>query len=284
MSSTLPVNLSRKINPETVKVLTVISQVCAALDVAWVIVGATARDLVLHHAFGAKVTRATYDIDFAVEVADWESFQQVKGKLIEQGFRESQTQHRLYGRNDETIDLVPFGQIENNEKTIAWPPKGEVAMNVLGFSEACEYAVNVIIDDQTELTVPVATPVGMILLKIIAWTDRVADMRRKDAVDIKYILENYELIPSVTDQAYEKENTDIMEAYGWDLTLASVHLLGRHAREVSADVTHMMVSDLFEGKITKRSIEDLAMEMSQNQAEHGRNVQLLNSFSAGFKG
>jgi len=37
----------------------------------YVVVGATARDLVLHYGHGAAIRRATQDVDFAIEVPDW---------------------------------------------------------------------------------------------------------------------------------------------------------------------------------------------------------------------
>ncbi len=51
-------------------------------------------------------------------------------------------------------------------------------MKVLGFQEACDNAEWVRIQENPELDVPVATPAGMSLLKIIAWTDRAGDLRR----------------------------------------------------------------------------------------------------------
>ena len=283
MTNTSTVNLSQKINPAIVEVLRTVKGVCVDLGVPWVIVGATARDLVLHYGYGAQIKRATHDMDFAIEVAEWETFERVKQQLVERGFSESKTQHRLYGPENETIDLVPFGQIENKDSVIAWPPRGEVAMNVLGFSEACEHADNVTIDDESGFTVPVATPVGMVLLKIIAWTDRAPDIRRKDAADIKYIFENYELISSVQDEAYDAENEDTMANYDWDLTLACIHLLGRHARQIANEETNRVICSLFAGEIKQRQIEKLKNEMSQNQLEEERNQQMIEAYSAGFQ-
>ena len=277
------INLSGKINPVTVEVLRAVSTVCTELNVSWVVVGATARDLVLHHGHGAQIRRATQDIDFAVEVVDWEAFESIKSNLIENGFRESQTQHRLTGPNDASIDLVPFGQIENAGSIIAWPPKGEVTMNVLGFREACEHADEVLLDDQTNLVVPVATPVGMTLLKLIAWGDRAPDMRRKDATDIKYILENYERIPANLDEVYDEKNATGMEAYDWDLTLACSHLLGIHARKIARAETYETVRRLLAGEINSFSLETLIAEMSQNQLEEKRNQQMIEAYSAGFQ-
>lgn len=283
MNSTSNVNLFLKIELETAELLRAVKSVCEQLDVPWVIVGATARDLVLHHGYGALVRRATQDIDFAIEVADWGSFQHVKEQLLARGFTESRMQHRLFGPNREAIDLVPFGQIENRDNLIAWPPNGDVAMNVLGFSEACEHADNVTIEGDPDFTVPVATPVGMVLLKLIAWTDRAPDIRRKDATDIKYSFENYERIPSVQDEAYDQANTGIMDSYGWDLTLTCSHLLGRHARQIATEETSRALRALIAGEIKQRTIETLAVEMNENQMEDDRNTQLIRAFSEGFQ-
>lgn len=283
MNGTSNMNLSLSINQVTTELLRVVSSVCEELGVAWVIVGATARDLVLHHGYGALVRRATQDIDFAIEVADWESFQKIKEQLLLRGFTESRLQHRLLGPNGEPIDLIPFGQIEDKDNTIAWPPKGDVAMNVSGFPEACGHADNVIIEGHPNFTVPVATPVGMALLKLIAWTDRAPDMRRKDAADIKYIFENYERIPSVRDEAYNEASAGVMESYDWDLTLACCHLLGRHAREIASNGTVRLLSALIAGEVNQRRRAALIIEMSENQLEDERNTQLFRAFSEGFE-
>ena len=119
--------------------------------------GATARDIVLHYGHGARIQRATRDVDFAIEVPDWIAFEALKDALCAQGFRTAKAQHRLIGPADAVVDLVPFGNIEDEKASIAWPPTGEVAMNVLGFQEACDAAEWVRIQNEPELDIPVAT-------------------------------------------------------------------------------------------------------------------------------
>ena len=46
------------------------------------LVGATARDLLLFHVYGHAVIRATYDLDFAILVDSWEQFGSVKQLLV----------------------------------------------------------------------------------------------------------------------------------------------------------------------------------------------------------
>ena len=65
------------------------------LVISYVVVGASARDLVLHYGYGARVKRATADIDFGIQVPDWDTFESIRHKLIESGFEETKSQHRL---------------------------------------------------------------------------------------------------------------------------------------------------------------------------------------------
>jgi predicted nucleotidyltransferase len=46
------------------------------------LVGATARDLLLRHVHGHAVTRFTYDVDFAILVDSWKQFEAVKQALL----------------------------------------------------------------------------------------------------------------------------------------------------------------------------------------------------------
>ena len=53
--------------------------VCAkGLGIDYLIVGAMARDLVMHHGFGAHIERGTRNVDFAIQVASWQEFNTLK--------------------------------------------------------------------------------------------------------------------------------------------------------------------------------------------------------------
>jgi len=276
-------NLSGKIDPQTITVFETVDRVLDELGTPYVIVGATARDLVLHHGYGAKLQRATQDVDFAIEVPDWPAFDALRNKLVEQGFRTTGAQHRLISTTDVVVDIVPFGQIEDEVSSISWPPEGEVIMNVLGFREACDNAVWVRIQECPELDVPVATPAGMALLKIVAWIDRARELRRKDALDLAYLLSTYETIPWVVDTLYG-DDSRIMEMYDWDMTQASSHLLGQHAYSIAQDNTRLAIARFARGEFGERNMESLIDEMCTQRSEpqYERNGQLLSAFLAGF--
>ena len=88
-------------------------------------------------------------------------------------------QHRLGNSTGKPIDIVPFGAQVQNDSTIAWPPNGDVVMNVMGFQEACEHAKSVVIRETSYLACPVVTPEGFAILKLIAWQDRSQPNRLK---------------------------------------------------------------------------------------------------------
>lgn len=101
-------------------------------------VGASARDLVLHFGYGSRIERATADIDVGIEVPGWGAFQVLLQvlieKLLESGFSPTDAEHRLLSPQGMKVDITPFGPIADENAEIAWPPDGDWVMNVLGFT------------------------------------------------------------------------------------------------------------------------------------------------------
>ena len=50
----------------------------AECGLSWILVGASARDLILHHAQGWPLGRATGDVDVAVLVPDWGGYEALR--------------------------------------------------------------------------------------------------------------------------------------------------------------------------------------------------------------
>lgn len=150
---------------------------CHALNIDYFLIGATERDIMLTHVFGVKIHRATRDVDFAVAVSDWQTFGQIKSWFLArpENWSGSAAIHRLLYRDNNVssvvpMDLVPFGGIEHPPTIITWPPDMAIIMNVAGFAEALQAAVQVrIVDD---LVVPVTSIPGLAVLKLFAWADR----------------------------------------------------------------------------------------------------------------
>ena len=160
------VGLYQKINAHT-----------EALGIPYLVIGATARDIILHHGYGAAIERGTRDIDFGIQVQNWDQFEQLKEHLLKNGFTPVQTKvHQLVttvpnGASWE-IDIIPFGNITGDGNSITWPPQHDIGMSVTGFNEAFKHALDVKIANNPNLNIKVASPAGMLLLKLISWLER----------------------------------------------------------------------------------------------------------------
>ena len=280
MSNSL-LNISGKIDADTVALYISVSDTANRLGIPFVVVGASARDLVLHYGHSARVQRATADVDFGIQVPDWSAFESLKDSLLDKGFNKTRTQHRLKSPGDVPVDIVPFGQVEDDESNVAWPPDGDWTMNVLGFQEVCDNAELVRIEDDPPVDIPVASPKGMAILKLIAWADRPFHMRGKDAKDLLYLLTNYEKIPAINNRLHK--NQDLMQSYPWDIELASGYQLGMDAESIAEDRTRHAIVSVFNGEHRFLSVGVLIEEMcEQIDQEFDRNKKLVNAFIDGF--
>jgi predicted nucleotidyltransferase len=160
---------------------------------AWqpLLVGAMARDLLLYYAHNIPVGRATEDVDVAFAVAGWADFEALRTAMIASGQFEAHRTlvHKFSHRRQRQLDLVPFGGLDLPDGSIAWPPRGDEIMTVVGFREALASARDVMLPEGRRILV-VTLPM-LAVLKIIAWSDRHITAPQKDAGDLLLILKNY---------------------------------------------------------------------------------------------
>lgn len=185
------------LDPIQLETFQAISKVATDKEIPFIIIGASARDLVMHYGYRMPIKRATRDIDFAIQVPNWDCFEEIHSGLIGEGYKTTGQKHRLLDQRNIPLDIIPFGSIETKDGTIEWPPDGTTKMGVLGFREALDNADKMIIDQTPPLHLPVVSPVGLVLLKLVSWSERDRDIRRKDAQDIVYLLRHYESIPYI---------------------------------------------------------------------------------------
>ena len=77
------VNIVGKLPQELVELYADISGHTKALGIDFLVVGATARDMVLVHGYGATIERGTSDVDFGMNVASWDEFNALRARLLE---------------------------------------------------------------------------------------------------------------------------------------------------------------------------------------------------------
>ena len=230
---TISLDVTNRLPEGLVEVYGRIQRVAIALDIPLLIIGATARDIILVHGYNAAIERGTRDVDFGLEVPSWEHYQKMRDALIESGFTaHPKKTHQLSTTDSDglswEIDLIPFGGVSDAHGQITWPPEHAFQMSVLGFDEAYKHAWDVLLTREPTLSVKVASPAGILLLKLIAWTERGREYQGKDAIDIYYVIKHYSKIPDVFEALYER---DYMELQDYDDMKASAMML---ADEVAA--------------------------------------------------
>jgi predicted nucleotidyltransferase len=216
-------DLSNKVEAFIVESLESILKIAKALDIPFFVVGATARDVILVHAFGINPTRATKDVDIGVQVKDWQQFNILSDELLDsKQFTKGKSAQRFYYKGKLRIDIVPFGDIDEPHHEISWPPENEFEMSTLGFAESYESAVTIKLREDPILEVKFATPCGLAALKIISWNDRKAE-RERDAQDLELIMRNY-IDAGNLDRVIESE-VDLLDME--DSEYVGARLLGR---------------------------------------------------------
>jgi predicted nucleotidyltransferase len=194
----ISLDLSEKVDANLVTAIADVSETAAEFDIPFLIVGATARDLLLEYACGIATGRATEDVDFGVQVESWDHYEMLISGLEDRaGFvRDRRKRHRLQGVNSVMIDLVPFGPIAGSENKIVWPPDGEQGMSVEGFESALANAVEVLLRIDPRLVVRVASLPTLAMLKILSW-DEAYPERARDGYDFYIIMNTYMETPNL---------------------------------------------------------------------------------------
>lgn len=202
----------------------------AAPEADCLLVGAMARDVLLTHAHGIALSRATTDIDIALAVADWALFKSLRDALLASGKFTAKTTvlHKLvYVDLDIPIDLIPFAGVEDANGNIVWPPENAEVMHVIGYREARSSAITVRLPLDQKLNV-VSLPM-LAVLKVFAWIERHLTAPRKDARDLEAVLLNY-FDAGNGDRLYT-EALHLLDDPAYDYTLASAWMCGSDARK-----------------------------------------------------
>jgi len=250
----------------TLALLKAVAKVAAELDMAWMVTGAAGRVLLLEGVYGLPQGRATRDVDLGIMVASWDRYRALVDRLRrDDRFQPDPKQlQRLRFGDEGLLDLVPFGGIESADRTIHWPPDNDFAMSVIGFREAYADTVSVKLGG---LNVPVISPVGLVLLKLVAWSERHLAQPRKDAADMAYVLRHYSTI--LTEQALFDDHFDAVEASGFDVDLAASRVLGRKIAMLAAQDARVFVLHLLEEELQHGTDSLLVREMTEQGTDHG---------------
>lgn len=275
----------RPIDSLTISVIREVSDAASDLDLEAFLVGATARIILLEHVFGLHTGRATRDMDFAFAVENWDQFQLIKQRLISaSSFEEVErvAQRLIYKpkgiKHKFVVDIIPFGGLEGEKNTIAWPPDMSVLMNVAGYSDAHASAVPV--EVEPGLVISVASIPGIAVLKLFAWVDR-GQADPKDAIDLVTLLRQYNKAGN-QERIYE-DAIAALEAAGYDVELAGSWLLGHDAAALTSPTTRSQLNSLLaESSLVERLITDMSRAMRTRDDALDYSRVLLEQFLEGF--
>lgn len=207
--------------------------VAHALGTDYFLIGAAARDLMLQHAHNIPPSRKTEDVDFAVSVSDWSVFEALRTALLGSGHfseRNNKAIHKL--RHKATglpLDIVPFGGIENPDRTISWPPDHHTVFDCFGAREAFEASIPVRLPNN--VTLRVASIPAQALLKITAWEDRKHSHPGRDAGDLLLYAHHYMDCDNLDRAA--QDHDDLFTRDDYDHEATGARLLGR-------DIAHLL--------------------------------------------
>lgn len=243
-------------NPLLVELLRKLTDSFNKMDKEFYVIGATARDIIMQQLLDTASRRRTRDLDIAIAIPDWDTFEQVKQSLIADGFEKSRDMQQRFYYGEYELDIVPYGVVAKEDDNIYWPPEEVVAMSVKGFDEVLSEAITVSIDN--EFKVKIASLHGLFLLKFNAWLDRNAKTS-KDAEDMSFILSNYfmaNLDREIHQEVYDWENFDEYIVGGYWLAHDLVALL---------DVRQLnYYKEVIEAELTKEEESRLINQMIEN--------------------
>ncbi len=191
--------------------------------------------------------------------------------------KDKEKQRYIY--NDILIDIVPFGDISDENKNVKWPPEHEIILSTLGFDEAYEFSVLFKLSSDPLLEVRVPTIPRLAIMKLISWDEKYPD-RTRDAEDLLFIMENY---VDVIDQdyLYDKEAT-LLEEEGFDNQIAGIRLLGRDIAKISNTDTLDKIKEILSIETAEQSHYRLIYNMVNVHNDFDKLLFLLSKLKEGI--
>lgn len=196
-----------------------IDEVLTSMNIPFYLIGVSAVALELLKS-DIKPSRGTKDIDFAIMLSSVTQFEDVVKALEHKGYNKVKAPWTMYHEKYMVaIDLLPFGEVEQKD-TFNFTERN-IDLHVLGFKEVLLEHVTVPIEDKIA---NIPSLHGMIILKLVAWSDR-PDERNNDLNDILLIIKSYSEI------AYNdivENHYDTFIEQGFEPLMVSARVLGRN--------------------------------------------------------
>lgn len=270
-----------ELDPAMTEAMRCVGRVATDLGLPVLIIGATARMLLLERVYGLEPGRHTLDVDYGVAVDSWSDDIRLRAALVDtrEFVPDLKRSQRMLFRETVTVDIIPFGGVENERAEIEWPGDDGVLLNVLGLSDLLPSAIRV---DVGGLQVPVIGPEGLLVSKLVAWRERRKSDPGRDVVDIGYVLGNAERIIGL-EKLYE-DHLDILVNADYRSGAAAVQVLAARLvaqlrPQVREQLRHWLDPQLREDS---ELVRDLRKYAGFNDASGA--LALLEAFARGLSG
>lgn len=254
---------SRPIDPAKIAVLTRVIHALSEWPKPPMLVGAFARDLWFWHVHGIETNRATEDIDISMALPDWNGFRDVTQALVKAGFSQPVASHPEKLQDSVTgrkVDLLPFGPISPDRKSIIWP-SDQSRWSIVGLDDCYKNSVVLGLEEGSENRLRVVTLPGLVVLKLVSFYERLLDRRRKDGADIAFTLAHYQHC-GIKKRLMSDAAMPIMDEVGGDILRASVHLLGRDIAAITSNDARQEIIDRLHREVYSGTQCPLAREVS----------------------
>lgn len=258
------------------EVFEIIDEIMVKQKIPYYLIGASAVALELLKD-GIKPSRGTKDIDFAIMISSLNDFDKLSNSLVKKGFNKVKAPWTFYSDNyNIVVDILPFGEIEEHD-TIQFNERYS-DLHVLGFKEVLENPEEVQIEEKIVNIPPLP---GMIILKLVAWSDR-PEERENDLKDILLIIEHY--FNFNFDEIVESHN-DIFPEKGFDKLIIAAEVLGRKSKvylNKSKSLSNRIFS-ILEKNLTSESESIIAKEWAIiKSCDIEYSIKILKAFQKGI--
>ncbi len=261
------------------EVFEIIDEIMRKHEIPYYLIGVNAIALELLKE-GIKPSRGTKDIDFAVMISSGEDYKKITKDLEEKNFAKVKAPWTFYNKAfSAVIDVLPFGEIEQ-EFTQNFD-KRQIDLHVVGLKEVLEDSREVYIDEKLVQIPPLP---GMIILKLVAWSDRPED-RGQDPGDILKIIKHY--FDYNFDEILEEHN-DVFPKGELDETgklKIAARVLGRNARKylnASESLERRVLEILEEHTLSATSSDFLKKWANQEDWDLDLAQEILFEFKTGI--
>ena len=282
MMNTYKLNYSQlRQNPTITEMLSALERGFQKFDIDFYLVGAVARDAWMSIK-EKKASRTTGDIDFAVLINNKAVYGDLKDYLTqyEDFAPSSQNAFVLIWKDKTQVDLLPFGNIKDEDGNVSVEGTGLTSVRMPGFDEIYEEGLpELILEDKHQFKF--CTLPGIVLLKLIAWDDR-PEIRSKDIYDISDILNHFF---DMYDNEIWEYHSDLFEDEEDDLKHIASRVMGREIGKIAKrneklfsrvnTILNENTEDIHKSKIAMMMVAYFDNTVTEN-------VQLLKQLQKGF--